>query len=335
VEVGYIAAEALGRTLGAGSAAFASVSRDGQTLKVERAWAAPGVQRLEGEFHMPDFGVFYEEISRGEMLVVHDAANDPRATKGPDGLARAGAQAFISLPIMEYGRFVAMISVNASGPRMWDEGETGFARAVADLAYSARARALAEAEQKVVNQEIGHRLKNSLVMVQSIARQTLGAAAPGPLAAFEQRLQALSAAHDLLFRDEWDSADMAAVAARTLHAVALAERFEITGPPVWLGAKATLSLSLVLHEMATNAAKYGALSNAAGKVVVDWTVEGQDLSFRWREVGGPTVTPPDKTGFGSRLIQLGLAGGGQATLRYPETGFEAELSAPLERLRGA
>ena len=115
------------------------------------------------------------------------------------------------------------------------------------------------------------------------------------------------------------------------------DRFEVSGPRVSLGPPATLSLSMLLHELATNALKYGALSSETGRVRTEWRLVGQNeeaaLVFDWAETGGPAVRQPERKGFGSRLIGMGLGGTGGTELRYLPHGFEAEFKAPLSHLQ--
>jgi two-component sensor histidine kinase len=112
-----------------------------------------------------------------------------------------------------------------------------------------------------------------------------------------------------------------------------ADRFDISGPPLTIGPRATLSLSMLTHELSTNAVKYGALSVPGGKVSAHWSTEGDELMLRWRETNGPETKPPARRGFGSRLIQMGLIGTGGVALRYPESGFEGEFRAPLPEIQ--
>nr|WP_137827758.1 HWE histidine kinase domain-containing protein [Methylobacterium sp. L1A1] len=200
-------------------------------------------------------------------------------------------------------------------------------------------RKAAEAQQDVLNHELSHRLKNTLTLVQSIASQTLRNAPNLEAArdALAARLIVLGKSHDILLAGQTDSASVDRIAqeALSLHDDT-GDRFRVSGPSLLVGPSAALSLGLMLHELATNAVKYGALSVFEGRVSVAWTVEGHgaDAVFMldWQEQGGPPVTPPARTGFGSRLIQRGLAGG-DVSLRYLTEGVHCTVSAPLTGLR--
>jgi two-component sensor histidine kinase len=200
----------------------------------------------------------------------------------------------------------------------------------------AQTKALAQADQerKLLNQELAHRMKNTLAMVMAIASQTLkDVSEKDAVAAFTGRIQALSQAHDVLLRENWSSAEITDVvlSVLTLHSDDI--RRDIDGPTVTLGPKAGLSLSLLLHELATNAIKYGALSNDSGKIFLKWSVDDIDavptLSLTWTESGGPMVVEPTRRGFGSRLIRMGIGGTAQVEMSYIPSGFSASFTAPM------
>lgn len=200
-----------------------------------------------------------------------------------------------------------------------------------------QARAEAVAQQDLLNRELSHRVKNTMAMVQALAAQSLKGLEDRPaVLAFEDRLVALGQAHDILLQDSWRPASIGSVMGRMLEVHNGRGQFVTEGPDVMLAARATLSLSLLLHELATNAAKYGALTTDAGRVSVAWTIEGEGpearFVLRWREVGGPHVQPPSRKGFGSRLIGMGLGGNRDADLSYDPEGFRARFSTPLDLL---
>lgn len=188
--------------------------------------------------------------------------------------------------------------------------------------------------------ELNHRTQNTLATVQAIAIQTLrGAADPDVLEAFQGRILALSKAHSLLGRENWDSAGLHEVIAAILQPYGMSDRrgdqFAIDGADVRLKPKAALAIALVIHELATNAAKHGALSgNAAGLIAIAWHIEptpqGDRMQLTWHESGGPSVVPPVHKGFGSRLIESGLAQelNGQASIDYHESGVKCNISMP-------
>ena len=268
--------------------------------------------------------------------MIENVATDPRTSNHTAAMHALDIGALVNMPVRDRGRTVAILIVNASRPRFWTPDEVLFLRSVADRLEAGVARLRAEQQQSVLNGEINHRLKNMLSMVQAIASQTLRTVSERePVESFERRLVALSAAHDVLLHKSWKDADLRIVAKAVVETVGFGERITLDGPPVLLGARAALSFSLVVHELMTNACKYGALCVEGGHVELTWAIEGNDLIVRWRERGGPPVVVPSRKGFGSRLIRLGLTGTGGTELRYEPDGFEADLRASVEHLAQA
>ncbi|HZY68492.1 MAG TPA: PAS domain S-box protein [Devosia sp.] len=205
-------------------------------------------------------------------------------------------------------------------------------------------RKRAEEHQRLLTAELQHRVKNTLAMVQAIASQTLRGATDIDEAreAFAARLISLGRAHDILTQASWKAAPIMEVVQGALgvHAQTGAARIRASGPNVLLGAKSALSLALALHELATNAAKYGALSNESGVVELRWHVvhEGEAPRFclTWTEQEGPPIlVQPARRGFGSRLIERSFAAevGGEVKLTYAPTGLICRLEAPLASMQ--
>lgn len=198
----------------------------------------------------------------------------------------------------------------------------------------------AEAHQTLLMQELAHRMKNTIAMVQAVAAQTMRNAVSLEAAgeALAARLLALAKAHDVLLQGSFARASLVGLVAGaiSLHDDGVTGRFRVEGVDLTLGSRHGLTLALMLHELGTNAAKYGALSVAGGKVGITWTVidaeGGPRLRFRWEETGGPPVAPPTRSGFGTRLIARSLVHGfgGTALLTYPPEGAVLTFEAPLE-----
>ncbi|MFH6784079.1 MULTISPECIES: sensor histidine kinase [Methylobacterium] len=196
----------------------------------------------------------------------------------------------------------------------------------------------AEEHLRLLVHELNHRVKNTLATVQSIAMQSLrgldGPAAAAARAAFEARLIALARVHDVLTRESWEGAELAEVvrdALAPLDGPAAQPRFLVGGPALRLPPRIALSIAMALHELATNAVKYGALSVPAGQVALSWSLAEGRLTLRWQERGGPPVVPPTRTGFGSRLIERSLARelDGTVSLSFPREGVVCTIVAPL------
>jgi len=147
--------------------------------------------------------------------------------------------------------------------------------------------------------------------------------------------------HDVLTQQNWEGADLRNIVERALSPFTAPRReFDVDGPVIRLLPKSALAIAMAVHELATNAAKYGALSNGSGRVSVHWTIAERDeehLQIVWTETGGPKVAAPSRKGFGSRLIERGLAGqlGGEAVIDYRETGVVCRILAPLGTIAGS
>ncbi|MCJ2117251.1 PAS domain-containing protein [Methylobacterium sp. J-001] len=338
-EISRIAAEIMGRTLGLSHAGYGQVEPEAETILVAQEWTAPGLVSIAGHHQFRDYGSFIEDLKAGHDVVIGDTGDDPRTAADAEALAAISTRALLNLPVLEHGRFVALFYAVRAEPVAWSRDDIAFVRNIADRTRSAVARAEAEEQQRILNLELSHRLKNTFALVQSIASQTLRNAddlveARDALAA---RLIALGKAHDILLTGSKDRAPITAIidGALTLHQDA-ETRFQRSGPELPLGPSAALALGLILHELATNATKYGALSRPAGYVALDWTIQGEGteamLHLAWTEHGGPPVTPPSRKGFGSRLIQRGLAGG-SVEIFYLVEGVVCTLASSLASLK--
>lgn len=202
-----------------------------------------------------------------------------------------------------------------------------------DTVVETTATVRAQVDLDTLAQEMGHRLKNTMATVQALASQSLkGVAERSAVEAFLDRVVTLGHAHDVLFRENWSVVAFRHVVEATLSPLNSLDQVRLGGPHIRIGARMTIALSLVLHELATNAAKYGALSVPEGRVGLRWEIDGDLLRLHWRETGGPPVAPPLHSGFGSRLIDLGLAPHGAVERRYPPTGVEVDFAAPVSGL---
>jgi PAS domain S-box-containing protein len=195
----------------------------------------------------------------------------------------------------------------------------------------------AEEQQRLLLHELNHRVKNTLTVVQGLAHQTFkGDAVPSELLrSFESRLAALAAAHNLLMEQTWEATPLAIAAEAALGPFQTAEqRITMAGPSVLLTPSATVTLTLALHELATNAAKYGALSNDSGKIHIEWAMEAEMLTILWRERDGPPVPEPQRRGFGTRLLERAVARdlGGIVNIDFQPAGVVCTITAQLLRV---
>jgi PAS domain S-box-containing protein len=200
-------------------------------------------------------------------------------------------------------------------------------------------RKRAEEHQQVLLAELSHRVKNTLASVRAIAAQTLRTAPSVEVfkRAFEGRLKALALAHGVLTQSGWSEAELGELIRQTVlpYVTMRADSVRLSGPPTYLPPRQVVTMMLVMHELAVNAAKYGALSRDGGQVTIDWAIDrpGSEriLFLRWSESGGPSVRPPERTGFGTTLIERSIAHelDGYAALDYRPAGLVCELRFPL------
>lgn len=255
------------------------------------------------------------------------------ADAAPRGVLVLGANPYRRKNDDSFENFAALVARQIAGALVNIETfEIGRERAkVADtLAVEIEHRRRIERHQNLLLDELNHRVKNTLSTVQAMAMQTLKGVDMTARDSFLSRLFALSSQHDLLTLDNWEGASFEGVVRRALRPWREDEhlRFTVEGPAVHLDPKRALALGMGFHELATNAAKYGALSNAAGTIAVSWALDpdGKSLKLTWCERGGPAVTAPDRKGFGLRLIEHGLGRelGGMVRLDFQPEGLVCE-----------
>ena len=206
--------------------------------------------------------------------------------------------------------------------------------AIAGASRDLSERKQAEELQRLLANELNHRVKNTLASVQSIVNQTVRGTTDfeSVRKAVNARIVSLAVAHDLLTERSWSGADVADLVARAVAPFATGQ-ITLNGPSVDISPNQALALSLALHELATNAAKYGALSRPEGRIELCWKVEDDRLSLTWRESGGPQVAPPSRRGFGSRLIENALSRDldGRTRLEFAPEGVRCSITSVLAR----
>src|SRR3954466_14090652 len=210
---------------------------------------------------------------------------------------------------------------------------------LAQAGIEAEQREAADRLQKLILEELHHRIKNTLATVSAVASQSIRTATNLDHAqqAIEGRLVALGRAHDLLMQVNWANAGLVATVrgATEPYDGKGAGRFSIQGPDIGITSGAVIALAMTFNELCTNTTKFGALSVPAGRVEIAWTVdeETQRLRLNWTEIGGPAVQAPSRRSFGSRMIgSLGQQLNGKVQLEYLPTGFVYTLDVPLSSL---
>ena len=218
-----------------------------------------------------------------------------------------------------------LVEFDGEGPDRKPVAITGASRDLTE-------RKEAEAFQRLLLNELNHRVKNTLATVQAITTLTLGSAHDLPSAkeSLEQRIVSMGKAHDLLIARSWSGASLCDVVNGTLNVFA-PDQIDVAGSDVEISSRQTLALSMALHELATNATKYGSLSIPDGRVFVTWTIEDGRLRLDWEEQGGPPVRLPVDKGFGTRLLERVLVGelGGDMKLDYNPAGVRCTIEAAL------
>jgi PAS domain S-box-containing protein len=280
----------------------------------------------------PGTGLPGHILDTGEPAWIPDAASHPNFwRKG------CGFEAAFGFPVKSGGRILAVLEFFAPAASEPDPDLLLTVRTLGEQVGRVLERKRTEEHQRLLINELNHRVKNTLAIVQSIAAQTLkaGDVRARTRQALENRLAALAGAHDLLTRENWETASLRQVVEKAGRGCGAAEhRLTIGGPDIRLDPKTAVSIAMAIHELCTNAVKYGALSSDGGTVAVRWSIEAQGaaprLRLEWREQGGPAVAAPARRGFGTRLIERGLAAdlGGTARIDFLPEGVVCTVEAP-------
>jgi PAS domain S-box-containing protein len=241
-------------------------------------------------------------------------------------------------------RFQGKATTFAGNARWWDvqvspiKGEGNAPDRI--LCVSRDITALKEAEElsRLLALELHHRMKNLIMMAQSVALQTMteNRTVEQMRSILSQRLGSLGRAQDALIHSGNTRAEIADIIRNGIDGLGMSCQLNVDGPAIELSSKLTLALSLAIHELATNSIKYGAFSIRTGRVAVSWSLNPDAFSFNWNESGGPKLSPPTRKGFGSRMIDQMLPRyfSGEATMLYEREGFRYALKAPASAPNG-
>jgi two-component sensor histidine kinase len=267
--------------------------------------------------------IVVEDVKNSEVFAGHPSQNV---------LLIEGVRAVISTPLTSStGVLLGIISVHFDEPHRPTEQQSRLLNLLVRQAADYLERKRAEQIEEILIREVQHRSNNLLAVIQSIANKSLSGEYSLSQAkkAFEARLQALARANRQLTKSNWSGADLKEIARLELEPYG--DRAIFDGIDLIVGAQYAQNFSLALHELATNAAKYGALSNETGKVVISWTITAEErsnrLNFKWQEKGGPSVTPPQRSGFGTSLLKAMFA---NARFDYVVEGLICEIEVLLE-----
>lgn len=353
VEVQLEAARILGQHLSANRVAYAEDCGDGETVVLARNYT-DGVPGIEGTYRYADYGEeLLRELRAGNPVVRPDIANDPTLTDA-ERKAHAILQlaATLNVPILMDGQLVAILAVHYAQPHAFSAEEVTLARETAERTRSAveviRAEAaLHESEERlqVMVEELKHRTRNLLSIVQSIATQT--ARLSGDLDEFQMRftdrLIALGKTQDLLSQSDETAITLEFLITAELDALGAhgtGGQIFVEGPAIPMRSSAVQTLALAIHELATNSRKYGALSGAGGSLSIRWKVQdlgpsSPTLRLEWRETGLRNVAVNnEKRGYGRYLVEraMPLAFGGSTEYTLNSEGLSCVLTLPLSRV---
>jgi two-component sensor histidine kinase len=287
-------------------------------------------------------------LGKTDLLIIPDLSADPRTADNTLVSQDPHIRFYAGAPLIApHGEVIGMLCVIDHQPRpggLTTDQQVALATlarqviAQLELRYAMLRRMEGDAERRRLNEQLTERLNQSLAMIHGLASQTLRAVpSRGPVESFQNRLDALTEAHELLQRKQWSNADMMSVVKSSVMRHAASDRFMVSGPMVALAPKGAITTAMLLHELGSNAVKYGALSTAGGHVTVEWGIDGERadavVTLTWTERGGPRAIPPVQKSFGSKLIAMGLGGGGAIHEDYGEAGYSASFQAPLSHLQ--
>jgi two-component sensor histidine kinase len=343
-------AEALGKHMAATRVVYAEIDESTRYANVWSDWTDGTVPSIVGRHHLDSFGSAMVQAWReGKLWRVDDVETDPRSyvRVGFDAYRAIGIRGAMCPPLIRGGRLVAVIAVQSAAPRHWTDEEAALVKEVADRTWDALERARAEDHLRVLVAELQHRTRNLLAVVRSIANQTLAASDSLDVfrAKFEDRLGALSRVQGLLSRSDQDPITIEMLVRMELAALGAEEalnRMRLSGPDVPLQNTMVQTLSLALHELATNARKYGALSNESGRLNVEWRVVSFEhgekrLTLDWMETWVAATSPASDSdarhGYGRELIERVLPHSLGAITRYElnETSVRCTIDVPLNQ----
>lgn len=316
-------------------------------VETDRQWFKAKVG-LEAQETPIDQSVCKLGLGKSDLLIIPDLTADPRTADNTLVSEDPHIRFYAGAPLIApRGEILGMLCVIDHEPRPegLTAGQQGMLATLArqviaqlELRRAMVRRIEEDVERRQLNDLLTERLNQTLAMIHGLAGQTLRAVpSRGPVESFQQRLDALTEAHEMLQRKRWVNADMASVIRSSVARHGSADRFTIAGPEVTLAPKGAVTTAMLLHELGSNAVKYGALSNADGHVTVGWTVDGAGedalLTLNWTERGGPPAVAPAQKSFGGKLIAMGLGGGGAIREDFAEAGYSASFQAPVAHLQ--
>ena len=307
----------------------------GVWVELEHGSSAPLRAATDAHVFTVGVGLPGAILETGEPVWVEDTDAHPNFPR-----KELGFRSSFGFPLKSEGSVIAVLEFFSNTSTPPDQDLLRTVRTLGELLGRLFERKRTEDRQSMLVDELNHRVKNTLSVVQGIAQQTFRPETELETAkkAFASRLSAVSSANQLLMAESWAKASIKGIIEDAVRGCGGSlERFEISGRDFDVRSSTAVSIALAIHELCTNAYKYGALSNADGTVLIRWDVEmdaGPVFVFEWRESGGPPVAPPSREGFGSRILTRGLMHelGGKVTMDFASEGlvfgFRAPVAAP-------
>lgn len=331
-------AAALGAQLQVARVGYGEIDAGQTFISIAGDWNDGSVIGLSGVWAIDDFGPsLIADLKRGRTIAIADVGNDAR-TGDPAAVAAFAAvqvRAVLGVPLVKDGLFRAFLFLHHPAPRVWQDGEIALVKEVAERVWDTVERSRAEQHLRLIVSELNHRVKNTLAIVQSMASQTFraGTVTADARRAFQARLMALAEAHNVLTTEVWDSASLREIVETAVRPHGdPGGRFEISGGQARVEPRWALNLAMALHELCTNATKYGALSPEGGRVRITWspTPDFGQVKLRWEEHGGPVVAPPTERGFGTKMLERILGGeASEMRLDFLPEGAVFEIAVPV------
>ncbi|KAA9006023.1 HWE histidine kinase domain-containing protein [Histidinibacterium aquaticum] len=317
----------------------ATLHDSGDGLPIIAEWTAPGVTPIGGNVPSRSLGpAVLDTLSAGRVVQIDTAAEayDPEAA---ETLRRLGVSASLSMPWIVDDKLTAVLFLHSIEPRHWTNLEIATVEKVLDKAMNLAERERALARERTLAREVDHRARNLMGVIQSIVRMTSAPDVAGLKSKLLERISALSRTHSILSSNRWDEISLADLVDQEIapYASGAPEAVWVSGPSMTLDAGRTQSIGLVIHELATNAAKYGALRDPGGRLEVTWSSDAEaELRLLWREdVPGleTAESGSEQSGFGSMLLRRVAEDhlGGTLSRRQVGTVLSYELTIPTNR----
>ncbi len=339
-EARRLAVRLLGEHLGATRAGVREIVLDGRTehLAVVDEWTAPGAAPVGDRVRIADLGrKTRETLLAGRVFRMKDAETEIDDPAVRAKFAELGIRAALAVPWMCGGRVRAVLFAHSDIPRDWDAHETETLEKVLETTMGWIERERAAEQERIMAREIDHRSRNTLAIVQSLVRLTSDDTVDGFREKIVNRIEALARAHGLLASRRWRDLDLTSLLREELgpYCDSVAKRVKLSGPTVSLDPDFAQMVAMLVHELATNAAKYGALGDPCGTLEVSWRTEGDILELLWAErlvSAPPKAAPRSDGGFGSTLLsRVADQLGGRIDCEHGPQGLRCRLTLPLLR----